>query len=358
MIGVSSLLVLLALLSVPIGWALPRAIAFDGVALWTALVLAWLAPVSAAWLFAAALATPPLLKFGERTGRRNLVAAILAFALVAGFAAARLEPDVILVGVGFCTLRLLHVVGDWWMGKLPAPTLREHLRYQLFLPVIVIGPINRFQNFTRQAERRRWDAADFFTGLERALVGGFVASVAGLWVMPRIQLDVAAAMSGAHPFLRDWAASALDWVALYFVFSGMTSIALGTSLMLGLRLEENFNQPWRATSLLDFWRRWHMSLSSWAQDYAFRPVTALTRNPLMGLIAAMLVIGLWHEFSGYYVLWSFWQVLGIVLTRYAAGYLREAGPHRLIRRFLMPLGALTWLSLSRPVVERVLELFA
>jgi alginate O-acetyltransferase complex protein AlgI len=125
--------------------------------------------------------------------------------------------------------------------------------------------------------------------------------------------------------------------------------------MLGLRLEENFDQPWRATSLVDFWKRWHMSLSSWVLDYVFRPVTALSRSPLLGLITAMLVIGLWHEFSLFYVLWSFWQALGIVLTRLVMRWLpleRVTGWPRII---LAPLGILFWLSLSQPVIETILR---
>jgi alginate O-acetyltransferase complex protein AlgI len=356
MIEISTSILLCALLAVPIGWALPRSLALDGVAIWTALVMIWLAPLSAAWLIGMAWLTPVLLQLGERTGWRNVIAAALVVMLLAGFSAARLPSGVLLVGVAFFTLRHLHVVGDWWMAKLPAPRLREHLRYQLFLPVTVAGPIHRFQNFTRQVERRRWDAPDFLTGLERVLIGSFMAYVVGSWFIARGGIELDARLGGANPFVRDWAKSAVDWVRLYFVFAGMVSIALGTSLMLGLKLEENFNRPWHATSLLDFWRRWHMTLSSWVQDYVFQPVLALTRNPLLGLVAAMLAIGLWHEYSAYYVLWSFWQVLGIVLTRIAAKYLREFGPHRLVRHFVMPASVLVWLSLSRPVVERLLEL--
>jgi alginate O-acetyltransferase complex protein AlgI len=358
MADLSTLIMLLAFLAVPVGWLLPRAWAMDGIAALTALVLALVAPVSAACLIASAILVPLVLRLSEKTGARNLVAAALAIIFVALFSAAQFVSGILLVGVGFFTLRHLHVVGDWWMGQLPAPSLRRHLRYQLFLPVSVIGPINRIQQFERQVERRRFAWGEIFEGMERALIGAFMAHTLGSWLVPTIAQDFAWRMRMQPQFLVDWVQSALEWVSLYFVFAGMTGIALGTSLMLGLRLEENFNRPWRATSLLDFWRRWHMTLSNWVLDYVFRPVSAITRNAFIGLVAAMLAIGLWHEYSLYYVLWSFWQVLGIVLTRMVNRAYGESGPPRWIVEFAMPVSVLTWLSLSRPVVSRILELLA
>ncbi|MEO5597885.1 MAG: MBOAT family O-acyltransferase [Novosphingobium sp.] len=357
MIEISTLLILLAFVAVPLGWLLPRDWALDGVAVWTVLVIAWLAPFSAVWLLAVAALTPLVLRLGERTRHRGAVAGVWAGLLLAAFSASRLVPmhGIVWIGAAFFTLRHLHVVAEWWMGRLAAPSVRSHLRYQLFLPVMIVGPIHRFPNFERQAARRRWDAAEFLTGIERALIGAFMA-----YVIARQVVGVALMIDGrlihAGTFYRAWADSAIHWISLYFEFAGMTAIALGTSLMLGLRLEENFDQPWRAESLLDFWKRWHMTLSAWVLDYVFRPVMAITRSPLLGLIMAMLAIGLWHEFSLFYVLWSFWQALGIVLTRLALRWLpleRITGWPRMI---LAPLGILAWLSLARPVIEAILRM--
>lgn len=355
MTDLATTLILLGLACVAIGWLLPRDWAMDAIAAFTALALAILAPVSAAWLLGATILTPLILKIAERTGRKNLGAAAPALALMAGFAAAQLETGLVLVGVGFFTLRHLHVIGDWWMGQISPPKLREHLRYQLFLPVLVVGPINRLPRFNREVERRRWDGAEFAIGMERALVGAFMALPIGGWLIPVAQLNFGLSQFEISSFGQAWAASAFEWTSLYFVFAGLTGVALGTSRMLGLTLEENFNQPWRATSLLDFWRRWHMTLSNWVLDYVFRPVAAITRQPFVGLVAAMLAIGLWHEFSSYYVLWSFWQVLGIVLTRLANKLFGGAGPPRWASEFALPLSVLVWLTLSRPVVTLVLE---
>ncbi|MEP7222259.1 MAG: MBOAT family O-acyltransferase [Novosphingobium sp.] len=357
MIEISTLLILLALVAVPIGWLLPRDWALDGVAAWTLLVIAWLSPLSAVWLVGAAVLTPLGLRLGDQTRHRGAVAALLTLLLMGAFTASRLLPSggIMWISAAFFTLRHIHVIAEWWMERLAVPSVRAHLRYQLFLPVMIVGPIHRFPNFERQSARRRLDGADFLAGAERALIGAFMAYVISRQVEgAAFAIDVR--LTGSSPFLRSWAGSAMSWISLFFDFAGMTAIALGTSLMLGLRLEENFDQPWRAESLLDFWRRWHMTLSGWSLDYVFRPVMAISRSPLLGLIAAMLVIGLWHEFSAFYVLWSFWQALGVVLTRMAMRWLPLPHVTGWPRRLLAPLSILLWLSLARPVIDVLLRL--
>jgi alginate O-acetyltransferase complex protein AlgI len=356
MIETSTLLILLGFVAVALSWMVPATFALDVVAAWTALVLAVLAPASAAWLLATALLTPLMLQAGERTGHRNFVAGLWAAVLIAAFVAARFTTGVLWIGGAFFTLRALHVVGDWWMGRLAVPSLRAHLRYQFFLPVIAAGPIDRFETFERQATRRRWDAPLFLEGMERTLLGAFSTFVIAGWGIEHARDALALPMQQWNGFLRDWGISVAEWVSLYFVFSGFSSIALGLSLMIGLRLEENFDRPWAARTLIDFWMRWHMTLTGWCRDYVFRPVTALSRSALVGLFAAMLAVGLWHEFSAYYVLWAGWQVLGVVLTRLA---MRHFGFDRVpsgVSAVFGPLFVLSWLSLARPVLSRLLEL--
>ena len=97
-------------------------------------------------------------------------------------------------------------------------------------------------------------------------------------------------------------ASAADWVQIYFIFGGFGALALGLALMMGLVVEENFDRPWAARNLIEFWTGWHITLSLWCRDYVFQVVTAFSRSPLLGLTAAMTAIGLWHEVSVYYFL--------------------------------------------------------
>ena len=355
-IETSKLIVLLAMVAVPISWLVPAALALDAVALWTAGVLIVLAPTSALWLIGIAALTPLVLRAGDGARSRDLPAAAWAALLLGSFVAARLSPGIVWIGGAFFTLRALHVVGDWWMGRLTTPPLRSHLRYQLFLPVVMSGPIHRFETFERQAQRRRWDKLQFFDGSERALIGAFSAFFIGGWLTQRLGHPLVSAKRGWHPFVQQWAQSVIDWIQLYFVFAGYTSIALGISLMIGLQLEENFDRPWAARNLIEFWTRWHITLTRWCRDYVFRPVTAVSRSALAGLFAAMMAIGLWHEFSLYYVLWALWQATGVVLTRLASRRLPLDQVPAKVRAVAGPLIVLAWLSLARPVILELLRL--
>jgi alginate O-acetyltransferase complex protein AlgI len=352
MIDLSTKFILLALACVPLTWILPKTWVPDAVAAWGLFIMALAAPVSASWLLIGSIFTPWVLQFADRIQIRNSVALLWSIIVLGTFVAARLTPGFVWLGGAYFTLRLLHVVGDWWTGVLSPPSIRQHLRYQFFLPVLIAGPINRFQRFERELTRRRWEPEAFLSGAERCLFGWIMAYVGGWWFVGKLGRKVALLMTDSPLFLREWALSAIDWIQLYGVFAGLTSVSLGISLMCGLRLEENFDRPWTSRNLIDFWQRWHITLSSWALDYVFRPVAALSRNAIAGVVAAMLAIGLWHAFSFYYVLWGVWQALGIIITRWFLSVrtnLPNCPMH--LANVLGPLGVLAWLSLAKPVIH-------
>jgi alginate O-acetyltransferase complex protein AlgI len=352
MIDLSTKLILLALVSVPITWIIPKKWGLDAVSAWSLLIITLVAPISALWLLTGSILTPLVLRLADRTENRDFIAIMWSMVLLGAFIAARLTPGFIWLGGVYFTLRLLHIVGDWWTGALSPPSIRNHLRYQLFLPVLIAGPINRFERFERELTRRRWELEEFLSGAERCLVGLIMAYVGGWWLVGKLGRKVALLTTDYPLFLREWALSAIDWIQLYGVFAGLTSVSLGISLMCGLRLEENFNRPWASRNLIEFWQRWHITLSSWALDYVYRPVAALSRNAIAGVVAAMLAIGLWHAFSFYYVLWGLWQALGIIITRYLLS-IRANIPNWLmpLGNILGPLGVLAWLSLAKPVIQ-------
>lgn len=345
-------LLLLSLACAPISWAVPRKYAFDAVAAWTLLCLLALSPASALWLLSISVVLPCTLSVGNRT--KGAVASALCIGLIVCFVGSRVTQNWAWIGGAFFTLRAVHVVIEWWMGRLSKLSLRESLQYFLFLPVLPAGPINRLPHFLHQMRRRRWEPEMFMTGAERVLLGLIWIYVVASYGLEHLERDVIRATADIAPFWQLWSASAVSWVELFFVFAGATHLALGVSLMMGLRLEENFNRPWAARNLIEFWTRWHMSLTGWVQDYVFRPLTALTRQPVMALIVAMLVIGLWHEFSAYYVLWSFWQALGVVLSRVMIRRGAGMSVPTLVAAILGPLCVLAWLSAARPVIGALL----
>jgi D-alanyl-lipoteichoic acid acyltransferase DltB (MBOAT superfamily) len=352
-------LTLLSLLAVCAFWLSPAAARDWIVAGLSILALALISPASAAWLGATTILTPPLMQIAQRWNMRGLFVLVWTSALVAILFLSRLvdslgENAILWVGGAYFTLRHIHVLFEWWYGRLAVPSLASYVRYQLFLPVIMSGPINRFQNFERQCARRRWDQGEFWSGAERVLIGLAVAIFVGTYAMD-VALDrYVAPYPASAGFMNAWLHSVGDWFKLFVQFTATTDIALGLSLMMGLRLEENFNQPWRAFHLLDFWSRWHMTLTSWVRDYVYGPITAYCRSPLLGVSVAMLVIGLWHQLSVYYVLWAVWQTLGIVLTRIyinAGDAMRLGRLPKAIQVIGGPVHVLVWLSLAKPVIQ-------
>jgi alginate O-acetyltransferase complex protein AlgI len=342
-------------------WSLPRRFAADGVAALTLLVLLWLSPITAVYLLATILAIQGLMVWCSRPGGSGTAALWASIALGVAFLALRDPPagaaqPVHLLGSAYFTLRHIHVLAEWGWGRMPAPTLPTLLRYHLLLPVLMSGPIHRLPHFTRACERRRWSSDEFFSGAERVLLGVGLIMIVGDFLLGR-RFDALIVCIDAGTFIDTWLMSVTEWIRLYVYFSGYTDLALGICLMMGLRLEENFNQPWRARNLVDFWTRWHMTLSHWCRDYVYVPVAAAARSPILGVAAALLVLGIWHQTSFYYVAWAVWQTTGIVLTH---AYGRLGDPLRIGRwpgavvAVAAPAAILAWLSAARPAIQFVL----
>jgi alginate O-acetyltransferase complex protein AlgI len=152
----------------------------------------------------------------------------------------------------------------------------------------------------------------FSDGLERILYGLVKINFLGNFLFNMKLTELAL---HSNPYLLKLY---LDVVAFtgnaYCQFAGFSDLAIGLGLIWGIRVMENFNAPFLATNMQEFWQRWHISLSSWCRDYVFQPLAALTRSRWFALLASMLVLALWHEISFRYFLWGIIQVLLILLT--------------------------------------------
>jgi alginate O-acetyltransferase complex protein AlgI len=143
-----------------------------------------------------------------------------------------------------------------------------------------------------------------------------------------------------------WAFLALTLLYVYLDFSAYTDIAIGSSRLFGLRIMENFNLPFLATSLQGFWQRWHMTLANWCRTYIYMPMIGLTRNPYAAVIATFVVMGLWHAASPHWVAWGLWHGLGM------AGILvwQRFATRRKIRFFKTRAGAVTGWAMTMAYV--------
>lgn len=254
-----------------------------------------------------------------RSGGVVTAAAGLAIALVLVYfkiEVASLPSDPLLqvaipLGLSYYAFRCLHYLIERYKGTLAAHGFREFTAYLVFLPTLAAGPIHRFDEFHLDYRRHRWDSQRFSLGLERILFGYVkIVVLANQLVNVNLQALIASIDSS-----REWVIAYLDMLAFGFngflQFAGYSDIAIGFALLLGYRVMENFNWPFFARNISDFWQRWHMSLSSWCRNYIYMVVTSITRKPTLAILLSMLVLGLWHEISLRYLLWGAYHGFGI-----------------------------------------------
>ncbi len=218
------------------------------------------------------------------------------------------------LGLSYYGLRLLHLVFEWSRGHRLQTGSFTIVRYLLFFPTQIAGPINRYPGFARDQRRRRWDSDLFAVGLERVLYGSVKIIVLANFLVAG-KMTTYLETIPADSWLAAYLGCVHYGLNLYFQFAGYSDIAIGIALLVGFRIPENFHWPFIAISIHDFWDRWHITLSHWCRDYVFQPVAASTRSPHLGVVAGMLVLGLWHELSCRYLLWGVYHGIGLVVWR-------------------------------------------
>jgi alginate O-acetyltransferase complex protein AlgI len=222
------------------------------------------------------------------------------------------------VGISFYTFEAISYTVDVYRRRIPAErNLASFLLFITFFPHLVAGPIVRARDFLPQVRRRkRWDWARLQLGAEYFLMGLFKK----LAIADRMAAFVDPVF--AHP---DNFRSSAVWLAMfayalqvYGDFSGYTDMAIGAAHMLGYRLTQNFNMPYLAANIADFWRRWHMSLSNWLRDYLFFPLGGSRAGfwkVVRNLLITMVLCGLWHGARWTYVLFGAWHGLLLIINR-------------------------------------------
>lgn len=246
--------------------------------------------------------------------------------VVKGFSLFRIDVtppafDIILpVGISFYTFQALSYTMDVYRGEIYAE--KNILRYALFVsffPQLVAGPIERSKNLlTQLSVPRKVNFNDFVEGFLLILWGLFLKIV--IADRTAVFVDKVYAEYNTYTGCFLIVATVLFAVQIYCDFYGYSTIAVGTAKMLGVQLMENFDAPYLSTSVAEFWRRWHISLTSWFKDYLYIPLGGSRKGKLRKYINKMIVFlvsGLWHGAQFSYVFWGglngFYQILGEVL---------------------------------------------
>ncbi|MFP4475715.1 MAG: MBOAT family O-acyltransferase [Desulfatibacillaceae bacterium] len=231
----------------------------------------------------------------------------LADALGIGFSPA--APDIVLpVGISFYTFQSLSYSLDIYRGKLePWDSRLDFAMYVTFFPQLVAGPIVRAADFLPQLEaERRATAEQFGWGMFLVVLGLFEKIVlADAFCAPVADAVYAAPHSAG---MGDaWIGTMAFSAQIFFDFNGYSTTAIGCGLCLGFLLPDNFRSPYAAAGFTDFWRRWHISLSSWLRDYLYIQLGGNRKGDLRAAVNAMITMllgGLWHGASWRFVAWG------------------------------------------------------
>jgi D-alanyl-lipoteichoic acid acyltransferase DltB (MBOAT superfamily) len=230
-------------------------------------------------------------------------------------------PDIILpLGISFFTFQSLTYSFDIYRGKeKPWHSFLDYALFVSFFPKVTIGPITRAFDFLRQCESpRKADSSDMSWGFILLLVGLFEKIVIADAILAPIADQIFEKTSGVPNFLSAWTGTLAFTGQIFCDFAGYSSCAIGIALCLGFQLPINFKFPYAAIGFSDFWRRWHISLSSWLRDYLYISMGGNRRGTFrthINLMLTMLLGGLWHGASWTFVAWGGLHGLYLVFER-------------------------------------------
>lgn len=318
-----------------LSWYLPEKWQLFPLVVTTAIFIICVSPISFAILSISGTSTFYALKYLSSKPTSTILVVIqlclifLFFKLEFNFYFNMAESAVIPIGLSYYSFRQIHYAVESYKNQLPRHTFTDYINYLFFLPTILIGPINRFQPFLKDFNKRRWNDVLFSKGLERILYGFVKIVVIGNFLISHKMSGLIANLPADFIWLSTYLKVFKFAANAYIQFAGYSDVAIGLSLMFGFKITENFKAPFLATNIADFWKRWHLSLSDWCKDYVFFPFLSITRNALISIIMTMLTIGIWHEISFRYILWGLIHAIAInVWYRY-----EKSTIHKKLKKF-------------------------
>jgi D-alanyl-lipoteichoic acid acyltransferase DltB (MBOAT superfamily) len=219
------------------------------------------------------------------------------------------------LGLSFITFRSLSYVIDVYRGgKSPTRSPLEYLTFVAFFPTLVAGPLVRAGELLPQFRSRPSLTNEDGQRAIFLIMIGVIKKIAIADFLANNLVDRVFDQPQLYSSLETLVAIYGYALQIYCDFSGYTDIAIGSALLLGFKLPENFNAPYRAWSIVDFWRRWHITLSGWLRDYLFVSFGGLRKrrsNLYRNVVLTMLIAGLWHGAAWTFVLWGAWHGLGL-----------------------------------------------
>ncbi len=212
------------------------------------------------------------------------------------------------IGISFAIFQCISFLIDIYRKDTPPPrSFIDFAAFVLLFPQLIAGPVLRYKDLAGQFQERVHSFDKFSKGAYRFMYG-FAKKVL---IADSVAVLVDKTYALENPSMGDaWLGALAYTVQLYFDFSGYSDMAIGLGLMMGFRFIENFNAPYISRSITEFWRRWHMSLSTWLRDYLYIPLGGNRKGRVrtyINLFLTMLLGGLWHGANWTFILWGAWH---------------------------------------------------
>lgn len=221
------------------------------------------------------------------------------------------------IGISFYTFQIISYEIDVYNKKVNVQSnILKYFLYVFLFPQLIAGPIVRYQDVNNEIDNRNVTFEMFANGLRRFIIGlsKKVIIANNLGELCNIYLNL-----GDKSVLFTWIFAICYMLQIYFDFSGYSDIAIGLGKMLGFNFPENFNYPYMAKSITDFWRRWHMTLSSWFRDYVYIPLGGNKKGVLKQIRNILIVwslTGLWHGASWNFIVWGLYFGILLILEKF------------------------------------------
>lgn len=227
--------------------------------------------------------------------------------------------DIVLpIGISFFTFQKITYTVDVYRGtKSALKKFTDFALYVAMFPQLIAGPIVRFHEISEQLLKRTESLENFYQGILR-----FTLGLAKKVVIANACGEIADAVFSTQPYLLGtssaWIGTLAYTLQIYFDFSAYSDMAIGLGLFFGFKLPENFNRPYSAISITDFWKRWHITLSNFFRDYLYIPLGGNRKSPArtyMNLLLVFLLCGFWHGANITFIIWGIYHGLFLIIER-------------------------------------------
>lgn len=207
------------------------------------------------------------------------------------------------IGISFITFSAISYLVDIYRKDAPPGSLLDCMLYLSFFPKVISGPIVLWKDFKPMLKGRTMTLEGFVEGINRIMIG-FAKK---LVLADQFGACAANVIAGETDVITGWGMAFLYMLQIYYDFSGYSDIAIGLSRLLGFEFRENFNFPYRSTSISEFWRRWHISLGRWFREYIYFPLggsRVVKGKALRNVAVVFILTGVWHGAGWNYILWG------------------------------------------------------